>query len=143
MYVHSRTIPGAFPQAELRPGRLGTHKQNYHRGAGWLAGWGAGWLAEAEKGPERPRDAQRGIEKRSVDRKNKPVVRLAGGSPQADLRPGRLPTSRFTARVPGPEQCRTVRNRMYRTVCREAQRSGAWIEQGCHTLGCLAAGLLG
>ena len=28
--------------------------------AGWLAGWGAGWLAEAQRGPERPREAQRG-----------------------------------------------------------------------------------
>ena len=36
--VHSRTIPGAFPQAELRPGRLCTHKQNHDQGAGWLVG---------------------------------------------------------------------------------------------------------
>ena len=27
---------------------------------GWLAGWGAGWLAEAQRGPERPRKAERG-----------------------------------------------------------------------------------
>ncbi len=52
-------------------------------GISWLAkmaGWGAGWLAEAQKGPERPR---------------------------------------------------------------EAQRSGAWIEQGCPALGCLAVWLPG
>ena len=45
-----------YPQAELRPG-------SWLAGwlaelAGWLAGWGAGWLAEAQKGPERPREAQ-------------------------------------------------------------------------------------
>ena len=77
---------GGSPQAELRPGKLPTsrittreptHKQNYDQGTGWLAGWrnydqgacpalgwlagwGAGWLAEAQRGPERPREAQRG-----------------------------------------------------------------------------------
>ena len=35
----------------LRPGNLS---------CAWLAGWGAGWLAEAQRGPERPREAQRG-----------------------------------------------------------------------------------
>ena len=93
----------AYPQAELRPG-------SWLAGwlaelAGWLAGWLgglAGWLAprKAQRGPERHREAERGY--------NKPVVRLAGaphkqiydqgGSPQADLQPGRLPTSRFTNR---------------------------------------------
>ena len=35
----------------LRPGNLS---------CAWLAGWGAGWLAEAQRGPERPREAERG-----------------------------------------------------------------------------------
>ena len=54
---------GAYPQAELRPG-------SWLAGwlaelAGWLAGWLGGWLAgllrprKAQKGPERPREAQR------------------------------------------------------------------------------------
>ena len=68
---------GGSPQAELRPGSLPTSRittrelagwlagwRNYDEGACpalcWLAGWGAGWLAEAQRGPERPREAQRG-----------------------------------------------------------------------------------
>ena len=77
-YPHAELRPGNWLAgwlAELRPGRLS---------CAWLAGWLGGWLAEAQRGPERPRKAERG--------KNKPVMRLAGGSPQADLRPGRLPT---------------------------------------------------
>ena len=80
--------PGRFPPAELRPGRLSTSRITtkeppyYPQAelrpgswlAGWLAGWGdyhqetyhalgwlgAGWLAEAQRGPERPREAERG-----------------------------------------------------------------------------------
>ena len=69
--------PRASPQAELRPGSLPTSRittrelagwlaggittrEPVMRLAGWLAGWGAGWLAEAQRGPERPREAQRG-----------------------------------------------------------------------------------
>ena len=37
--------------------------------------------------PEKPTEAERGW--------NKPVMCLAGGSPEADLRPGRLPTDFF------------------------------------------------
>ncbi len=68
---------GGSPQAELRPGSLPTSRiktrelagwlagwRNYDEGACpalcWLAGWGAGWLAEAQRGPERPRRAERG-----------------------------------------------------------------------------------
>ncbi len=80
--------PGGSPQAELQPGSLCTHKQNYNQGAyvptsriatrdlagslargitydqgachalGWLASWGAGWLVGC--GQERPRQAQKG-----------------------------------------------------------------------------------
>ena len=39
-----------YPQAELRPG-------NWL--AGWLAGGLAGWVAEAQRRPEMPREAQR------------------------------------------------------------------------------------
>ena len=113
--------------------------------AGWLRGWLAGWL--------RPREAQRGPERRSVDRTSlscawmeAPTSRFTtreaphryfhvwnprgsphrlprrtkgskqkstsnpgsphkqkydqGGSPQAELRPGRLPTSRTETREP-------------------------------------------
>ena len=120
--------PRASPQEELRLGRLPTsrvttreapHKQNYDQGAypqaelrpgswlagwlaelaGWLAGWLGGWLAgllrprKAQKGPERPREAQR-----SGAWIEQACRALGWGSPQADLRPGRLPTSRFTTR---------------------------------------------
>ena len=40
---------GAYPQAELH---------TYDQGAGCLAGFG--WLAEAQRGPERPREAEWG-----------------------------------------------------------------------------------
>ena len=33
-------------------------QETHVRLAGWLAGWGAGWLAEAQRGPERPRKAE-------------------------------------------------------------------------------------
>ncbi len=82
---------GGSPPAELRPGRLSasritTTKPTYLpqaelRPESWLASWLAGgiatrkpvmhlagWLAEAQRGPERPREAQRGPEGRSVDR---------------------------------------------------------------------------
>ena len=59
---------GAYPQAELRPGswlagwlaELHTTRVPVMRLAGWLAGGLAGWLAEAKRGPERPREAERG-----------------------------------------------------------------------------------
>ena len=59
---------GAYPQAELRPGSWLAGWRKYVcttwelvlRLAGWPAGWWAGWL--------RPREAQRGAERRSVDR---------------------------------------------------------------------------
>ncbi len=64
--------PGS-PQAELRPGSLlagwlagsGDYDQETCHALGWLAGWLGGWLAgrlrprEAQRGPERPREAQR------------------------------------------------------------------------------------
>ena len=121
MYVgFPKTIlsnPGP-PQAELLSGSLPTtrtatreapHKQNYDQGAGritprelvvllagWLAGWGAGWLAQSQRGPDRPREADRGW--------NKPVIRLTGGYPQAELRPGSIPTSRITTWQPTHKQ---------------------------------------
>ena len=49
---------GGSPQAELRPGSLPTSRITTRELAGWLAL--AGWL--------RPREAQRGPERRSVDR---------------------------------------------------------------------------
>ena len=68
---------GGSPQAELRPGSLPTSRITtrelagwlaelclYDLGAcpalGWLAGWLVGWLAEAQRGPERRREAERG-----------------------------------------------------------------------------------
>ena len=59
---------GAYPQGELRPkswlvGWLAgviTTRELVMRLAGWLAGGLAGWLAEAQRGPERPREAERG-----------------------------------------------------------------------------------
>ena len=62
---------GGSPQAELKPGSLPgwlvgwlaggiTTREPVMRLAGWLAGWGAGWLAEAQRGSQRPREAQRG-----------------------------------------------------------------------------------
>ena len=65
---------GAYPQAELH---------TYDQGAGCLAGFG--WLAEAQKGPERPRDAQRGTEGAWIEQ----ACRELGWG---------LPTSRFTTR---------------------------------------------
>ena len=41
--------------AELRPGNLSCAWL-----AGWLAGGLAGWLAESQRGPKRPREAERG-----------------------------------------------------------------------------------
>ena len=111
--------PRAYPQAELRPGRLPTsrpgrlptsiittreptHKQNYDQGLRWLAGWrnydqgtcGAlglgGWLA----GGLKPREAQRGPERRNVDRTSLSCAWLEaphkqiykqGGSPHISL----------------------------------------------------------
>ena len=58
-----------YPQAEFRQGtgRLAgwlaggiTTREPVMRLAGWLAGWGAGWLAESQRGPKRPREAERG-----------------------------------------------------------------------------------
>ena len=65
--------PTYYPQAELRPGSLlagwlagwGDYDQETCHALGWLAGWLGGWLAgrlrprEAQRGPERPREAQR------------------------------------------------------------------------------------
>ena len=99
---------GGSPQAELRPGSLPTSRittRELLAGwlaelAGWLAGRLGGWLA----GLLRPRKAQRGPERHrgSVDRTSSSGAWLGapnkqiydqGGSPKADLRPGRLPTS--------------------------------------------------
>ena len=64
---------GAYPQAELRPGswlagwlagwlaELYTTREPVKRLAACLAGWGlVGWLAEAQRGLEGPREAERG-----------------------------------------------------------------------------------
>ena len=100
---------GVSPQPELRPGRLPTSRimtrepaelrpgnLSFSWLAGWLAIWGAGWLAQSQKGPDRPREADRGW--------NKPVIRLTGGYPQAELRPGSIPTSRITTWQPTHKQ---------------------------------------
>ncbi len=104
-----------YPQAELQPGtwlarwlaELHTTRVPVMRLAGWLAGGLAGWLAAAKRGPERPREAQRGTEKRSVERTSLSCAWLGaphkqiydqGGSPRAELRPGSLPTSRIMTR---------------------------------------------
>ena len=47
--------PGRIPTSRITT-REPTHKQNYDQGAGWLA--------EAQKGPERPREARRSTKKR-------------------------------------------------------------------------------
>ena len=99
---HKQGDQGGSPQAELRPGSPPTTRITTRElaVAGWLAGgisklasWLAvglaGWLAKAQKGRERPREAQRGTEKRSVDRTSLSC---------AWLRRWGLPTSRFTTR---------------------------------------------
>ena len=59
---------GAYPQAELRPGSwLAGWLAELRPGnlsCAWLAGWLAeglaGWLVESQRGPKRPREAERG-----------------------------------------------------------------------------------
>ena len=86
--IRSREAPhkqnydqGAYPQTELRPGSLPTSRITTRELAGWMAGWLAelrpgnlscawlagwlagglaGWLAESQRGPKRPREAERG-----------------------------------------------------------------------------------
>ena len=91
---------GGCPQAELRPGSVPTRRITTRELAGWLAGgittrepvlrW-AGWLAGGLAGWLRPREAQRGPERRSVDRTSLSCAWLEaphkqiynqGGSPQ-------------------------------------------------------------
>ena len=99
---HKQGDQGGSPQAELRPGSPPTTRITTRElaVAGWLAGgisklasWLAvglaGWLAKAQKGRERPREAQRGTETRSVDRTSPSC---------AWLRRWGLPTSRFMTR---------------------------------------------
>ena len=57
---------GGSPQAELRPGSLPTSRITTRELAGWLAGgisWLASWLAGGLAGLLRPRKAQRGPER--------------------------------------------------------------------------------
>ena len=55
---------GAYPRSELRPGSWLAELRPGNLSCAWLAGWLAGglagWLAEAQRGPEKPTEAERG-----------------------------------------------------------------------------------
>ena len=77
-YIHTYIPTNTITTRELAGWLAGgiTTREPVLRLAGWLAGGLAGWLPEAQRGPERPRTEEHG--------QNKPVMRLGGGSPQAD-----------------------------------------------------------
>ena len=103
-------------------GKANTEYIHKRSGKGHAAGGLGGRLAQAQRGPERPREVERG--------QKKPVMRLAGddqaGSPQISVwnprgSPRGLPRVAEAQRRP--------------EMPREAQRAGTWIEQACHAFG--------
>ena len=79
---------GGSPQADLRPGKLPTD-----------------FCMEPKRKP--PRTTTRVPNRNPLQTQGLPTSRIMydqGGSPQAELRPGRLPTSRITTRAPTHKQ---------------------------------------
>ena len=83
---------GACPQAELRPGSWLARWLPEVRPGSLSFAWLAGWLAGGLPGWLRPREAQRGAERRTVDRTSLSCAWLEAHHKQIHIRPGRLRT---------------------------------------------------